>query len=124
MESGEFARWLDRYGAAWKQGDADAVQELFTADATYHEVPFDEPMVGVDAIRRYWTEGAGQSQRDVDFGHDVLSFDDEVGIARWKASFVRVPSGSEVHLDGILVADFDSSQRCTRFREWWHREES
>ena len=27
---------------------------LFTADAAYHETPFDPPMTGSDAIRRYW----------------------------------------------------------------------
>ena len=39
--------------------------KLFTVDGTYHEMPFDEPMFGADAIRQYWTEGAKDSQESI-----------------------------------------------------------
>jgi uncharacterized protein len=116
--------WLLAYGRAWETGDPDAAVALFASDAAYYEVPFDEPMVGSEAIRRYWSEGAGQTQKDVRFEFRILSTAGRTGIAKWQASFERVPSGVKVGLDGILTAELDQSGRCRVFREWWHRVES
>lgn len=112
---------MKAYGHAWEAGDPDTVATLFTADATYYETPFDEPMVGSEAIRRYWSEGAGQAQKNVRFSFTILSTVGHTAISRWWASFERIPSGVQVELDGILVAEFDHSARCRVFREWWHR---
>ena len=46
MTEAEFAAWLDGYKAAWEDGDPAAVGELFTAEATYRETPFVEPLKG------------------------------------------------------------------------------
>ena len=116
-----FEVWMQAYGRAWEAGDPDAVTALFSADAAYHETPFDEPMTGSEAIRRYWSEGADQAQRNVRFGFVVLGVSAETGLAHWWASFERVPSGVQVELDGVLQAEFDGAGRCRRFREWWHR---
>ncbi len=34
---------------------ANAAGAPFTADASYHEIPFDEPMQGRAAIEAYWS---------------------------------------------------------------------
>lgn len=119
-----FEAWLNSYGTAWQKGDARAAIELFADGAAYHETPFDEPMLGKEAIYKYWSEGAGESQRDIRFAFDVVTVKENRGFARWHASFVRVRSGAHVELDGILSADFDDDGKCLVFREWWHRKES
>lgn len=116
--------WVQACGRAWEAGDPDAVTALFTADAACHETPSAEPMMGSEAIHRYWSEGADQTQRNIRFGLVVLAVSGETGVARWWASFERVPSGAWVELDGVLEAEFDRSERCRRFREWWHRRET
>ncbi len=120
----EFKEWLDSYGAAWQDGDAQAAIDLFTDDAEYYETPFDDPMVGRDAIQRYWSEGAGESQKDVRFLHETMTVVGAKGLARWQATFVRIPSGNHVVLDGFLMAEFDGEAKCSVFREWWHRRET
>ena len=119
----DFQRWLERYGRAWIEGDPDAVVELFSADAAYHETPFDDPMLGIEAIHRYWTAGAKEGQEEVTFAATPISMNQATGFARWRATFRRVPSGSFVELDGVLSARFDAAMRCVEFREWWHRRE-
>ena len=42
--------WLDRYVAAWKSYDPAAIGDLFAEDAEYRYHPWDEPVVGRDAI--------------------------------------------------------------------------
>jgi len=123
MDERRFKRWLEAYREAWEQGKPDAVVKLFADGAHYHETPFDEPMVGADAIRRYWEEGAEQGQRDVEFSYEIAAVTKRTGFAYWNATFVRVPSGRAVELDGFLRADFDADDHCTVFREWWHRRE-
>ncbi len=45
------------------------------------------------------------------------------GLAQWQATFVRIPFGNHVELDGFLMAEFDGAGMCSVFREWWHRRE-
>jgi hypothetical protein len=119
----EFEKWLDAYGAAWQSGDAKAAIKLFSDEAEYYETPFDVPMVGCEAIYRYWDAGAGESQKDVLFSYQALAIVENKGLALWQASFVRIPSGNQVELDGFLAAEFDDIGKCSVFREWWHRRE-
>jgi hypothetical protein len=120
----EFENWLDAYFSAWQAGDADAAVELFSDDAQYHETPFDGLMVGREAIHRYWHEGAGEAQKDVHYSYSALAIVENSGLARWQASFARVPSGRYVELDGFLMAEFSTAKHCSVFREWWHRRET
>lgn len=119
----EFEKWLDAYGAVWEAGDAQTAIELFTDDAEYYETPFDDPMIGRDAIQQYWSEGAGESQKEVRFLYEAVAVVEGRGFAKWEATFVRIPSGIHVELDGFLMAEFDGAGKCSVFREWWHRRE-
>ena len=119
----EFSHWLQEYGRAWQTGDPVAAARLFSEEARYEETPFDPPMVGREAISRYWDEGANRAQRDVRFDYQILAVRGKTGIAAWQASFIRIPSGIHVALDGVLTAEFSEAGVCVRFREWWHRHE-
>jgi len=119
----KFESWLNEYGRAWETGNPTLAVQLFSADALYHEVPFDEPMLGQEAIRKYWEEGA-DTQTDIHFAYTILAITEETGIAHWKASFTRLPSRNHVKLDGILTAQLNERGECMAFREWWHRQET
>lgn len=120
--------WLARYGDVWRTGDAEAVTALFAEDAIYHEDPFERPMQGRDAIRRYWQEGASDAQEDVSFRHTVWAAARDQCFAHWQASFTRVRDGSRVRLDGVFRLQFrrgdDGTVLCTSLQEWWHRREA
>ncbi|HSG86489.1 MAG TPA: nuclear transport factor 2 family protein [Candidatus Limnocylindrales bacterium] len=115
-----FEAWLDAYGRASAEDDPDASAALFSADARYHESPFDPPIVGRQAIRRYW-EGGARRLADKRSTHEILAVGDDVGIARWRASFTVVRTGERVALDCLFVARFGEDGTCVEFREWWHR---
>jgi ketosteroid isomerase-like protein len=123
VELADLDRWLDKYGRAWERGDAEASIGLYSEDVRYYETPFDAPEIGHESVRRYCLEAAG-AQRDVRFSHEAYSMEGDTGIARWRASFVRVPSGMHVELDGIFVLRFDGDGKCRELREWWHRAET
>lgn len=122
MDTTRFERWLADMRHAWESRDPDAAARLFTDDALYHETPFDEPARGRTAIREYWAQ-VPRSQDQVRFRSHVLAVVGDLGMAHWQASFLRIPSGVAVELDGVLLARFNAAELCTEFREWWHRRE-
>lgn len=114
-----FAQWLDEYGGASRRNDPAASAALFTDDAHYYESPFDEPLVGRDAIHRYWAQGA-TTLTDKESTYEILAVVGDRGIANWCASFTRTATGTRSTLDCLFVADFDDNGRCREFHEWWH----
>ena len=114
-----FEAWLARYGAAWETRDADAAAALFTADATYHEMPFDAPISGLDGIRDYWARVTAD-QREIHFNARPIVVSGNTGVAEWTANFRLESSGATIELNGVFVLEFDATGRCTSLREWWH----
>ncbi|MEP3636729.1 MAG: nuclear transport factor 2 family protein [Paracoccaceae bacterium] len=126
MEKREIQQWLDQYGDAWIKGNPEQIIPLFTKTASYRETPFDQAMVGQDAIRRYWQGGAADAQENVEFSSEVWAVDGDTAVAGWQAKFTRKPSGIKVELDGTFRLTFSLvSDRllCESLEEWWHRRE-
>lgn len=114
-----FDAWLQEYGRAIRDNDAQASAELFAQNAEYHETPFDEPMIGRNAIRKYWEAGA-QTLKDKESTYEILTVKDNVGIARWQSNFTDITSGKRLALDCVFLVTFDDNGLCKVFREWWH----
>ena len=60
--------WLDRYVAAWKSYDREDIAALFAPTVQYRYHPYDEAIVGVDAVVDSWlgeggTDGAVDARR-------------------------------------------------------------
>lgn len=114
-----FTQWLESYGKASQENDARASAELFTSDARYYERPFDEPMIGREAIYQYWFEGA-QALKDKRSIYEIYSVKDRLGIARWRSQFTVIQTGIPMALDCLFLVSFDEDGLCSEFREWWH----
>src|SRR5215212_7277250 len=72
LTSAALEAWLESYGAAWEARDAKAAGRLFTTDARYHEMPFDEPKKGRAGIEEYWRTVTAD-QRDVKFASKIIA---------------------------------------------------
>lgn len=117
-----FNAWLEMYGKASAENDSQASAVLFAPNAKYYETPFDEPMVGRNAIYKYWRLGA-QSFKDKESSYEILSVKDNLGIARWQSRFTDIKSGRRFALDCLFLVEFDQNDKCRLFREWWHLRE-
>jgi ketosteroid isomerase-like protein len=124
MTRDELDQWFTAYGRAWETGNPDAAASLFSEKAQYLETPFSPAMTGREAIRTYWRNGVEGSQREVHFSYEILAVTESGGIARWRADFLRIPSGKRVELDGVAQVEMAEDHLCERFHEWWHRRES
>ena len=83
--------WLARYEQAWEQRDPAQAAALFTADAPYHETPFDPPKAGRAGIRDYWATVTAD-QRNVDFESEIVAVNGQTGVARWSARLTSAAS--------------------------------
>jgi ketosteroid isomerase-like protein len=110
--------WLAAYGAAWEARDGDAAAALFADDAEYCWGPFEDALVGGDAIRERWN-AATAAHRDVRFSADVLGRDRDRVFVHWSVAVNRVDDASPTELDGAFVLDFAPDGRCSRLQEWW-----
>jgi ketosteroid isomerase-like protein len=112
--------WIEAYGRAWRERDADAAAALFTDEAVYRSHPLREPHRGTQAIHDYWS-GATRSQADLElrFGTPIVSGDRAA--VEWWATMLS--DGEEVTLPGILYLRFADDGRCEELREAWHAEE-
>lgn len=121
MNYESFKSWLEAYGRAWENRNPLAAATLFTDDAVYYWGPFDEPLRGRSGISRRWSEATSRQER-ISFTYEILTVTEKMGINRWWASFLRIPS-KKVELDGIFLVSLDEKNLCTEFREWWNARE-
>jgi len=113
------ARIFETYKRAWETRDADLVLTIFTEDAVYHENPFDRPMTGHPAIRRYWKR-ATRNQRKIEFHWSPVCSAGDLHVVDWKASYVLADGSGPAELRGGMIVEL-RGERIARFREYWHR---
>lgn len=119
LDNAALETWLRKYGAAWESRDPAAAGLLFTADAGYHEMPFDPVKQGRAAIQDYW-KTVTADQRDIKVETKVIAVNGNTGVAQWKATFKLQSTGATIALDGVFILEFAESGECKSLREWWH----
>ena len=109
---------LERYGKAWVNQDPEAILELFTADATYHEWAFDKPYTGHEEIRGYWQEKVVEEQSDIEF--EVINFyvDGNTLIAEWDARFYTRSEAIKNHMLEVAIMEIEGG-KIKSLREYW-----
>ena len=113
-------RWLDAYVDAWRTYDAEAIGDLFSTDVAYRYQPYEDPVVGRDAVVADWlrepdepgTWAAHYEPFAVDGPHAV-----SVGTSEYFTS-----DGSlENHYDNVFLLRFDGDGRVAEFTEYWRK---
>jgi ketosteroid isomerase-like protein len=111
---------LDAFARGWSKAQPDLILQVFNTDATFLETPFAEPLVGSEAIRKYWSEVPyNQSEITVTTGEVFL-----VGpwfASEFKTVFRRRRTGEWVVARGALFCETDGV-RITEMRMYWHRQ--
>ncbi len=109
------SQWLAGYEAAWRTPGTAGLRRLFTGDATYLQSPYEQPVTGLEAIKRMW-----DAERQ---GHDeVFSLETEIVAVDGPMAVVR----AEVRYGGPLRQEYrdlwvirlDDDGRCSWFEEW------
>jgi hypothetical protein len=110
---GDVQGWLDRYVAAWQSYDRGAIGELFSEDASYRYHPYDEPVVGREAIVESWFEEP-DAPGSFEARYEPYAVDGDRAVAVGTSSYA-----SGAIYDNVYLLRFDADGRCAEFTEWF-----
>lgn len=121
--------WLDRYVAAWLSYDPDDVAALFSEDIAYRYHPYDEPIVGREAVVAAWLAEDGQdgsSSRDAPGTYEAryspIAIDGDTVVATGSSRYRDDADGPVVRIyENCFILRFDGNGRCREFTEYYIR---
>ncbi len=127
MNRADAQAWLDRYVAAWLSYDADDIAALFTDDIAYRYHPYDDPVVGRDAVVASWlgeADSDGGSTRDApgtyEAAYQPVAVDRDVVVATGNSTYRDRPDGPVVRVyHNCYLMRFDDDGRCREFTEYF-----
>lgn len=129
MDSESAQEWLDRYIDAWLSYDAAAVAALFSEDIAYRYHPYDDPIVGRDAVVASWlgeSTSNDASSRDAPGTYEAeyspVAIDGDTVVATGTSRYREAPDGPVVRIyENCFVMRFDGDGRCREFTEYYLR---
>lgn len=104
--------WVKGYEQAWRDGDVNAVDRLFTEDARYRRSPYEKSEVGHAAIRAFWLEDDGQP---FTMSADPVAVEDRNAVVRVEVHYGE-PANQEYR--DLWVLRFADDGRVEDFEEW------
>ena len=107
--------WVERYERAWRTTGTAEIPALFTADASYLHSPYEEPLVGVDAIARMWEEDRDGANEIFTLTTEVVAVDDRTAVVRAEVRYGK-PIRQEYR--DLWIVRLESDGRCSWFEEW------
>ncbi|MFG1813474.1 nuclear transport factor 2 family protein [Kribbella sp. NPDC049174] len=121
--------WLDRYVEAWMSYDPGDISSLFSENVAYRYHPYDEPIVGRDAVVASWLGESGSadaSTRDApgtyDADYSPVAVDADTVVAAGTSRYRDAPDGPIVRtFNNCFIIRFDSEGRCREFTEYYVR---
>ena len=120
MDTRELGRSLiDTFGEGWSRGNVDRIMSVFRDDAVFIETPFSDPLVGAEAVRRYWLE-VPLHQSDITFTSGEIFAAGPWFSTEFKCVFQRKRTGEWVDARGAIFCDTDGD-KVTEMRMYWHR---
>ena len=122
--------WLDRYVRAWLTYEPGQIGELFSDDVEYRYHPYDDPIVGRDAVVASWlgdTSEAGASSRDepgtFEASYAPVAVEGDVAVATGTSSYRDEPRSLFTKVfHNCFVIGFDADGRCRAFTEFYMRQ--
>ena len=109
------SRWLAGYEAAWRAPGTGSLTEIFAADASYRQGPYEKPVVGLDAIGRMWDEERAGPDEVFTLNTEILAVDGSTAVVR---ADVRYGDPVRQEYRDLWVMRLGEDGRCSRFEEW------
>lgn len=109
------AKWVADYEAKWRAPGTSGLAEIFTDAAAYLRSPYEEPVAGLDAIRRMWEEDRAGPDEVFTLATDILAVDGATAVVRAE---VRYGDPPRQEYRDLWVIRLDGDGRCSWFEEW------
>ena len=106
-----------RLKTATERRDVDLAVALFREDAEYRPDPFDEALVGANAIRGVWNEAVA-SRANAELDAEQVWVSGQTVLARWHGAYTRRSDAQRVRQRGFMTLELDDAGLIGRLREW------
>ena len=114
-DRGMVSRWLASYEAAWRAPGTLRLAGIFTDDASYRHSPYEQPVVGLEAIRRMWDTDRDGPDEVFTLATDILAVDGPAAVVRAE---VRYGDPLRQEYRDLWVMRLSDDARCSWFEEW------
>lgn len=115
--------WLNRYVAAWKSYNPAGIGALFAENAVYYYHPFDEPVVGREAIVQWWLEEP-DAPGTYDATYRPIMIDGRRAVTNGRSRYYDADGTIlRAEFDNIFILTFNDAGECSEFREWYMQNE-
>ena len=105
--------WVDDYVRAWRTGLAKDIKALFTAEAEYHEWPYETQWIGRDEIIAGWQGRQDWQSGGWEFEWSLLMINGDT------AAISGIGRYNELgRFANLWTLTFAPAGRCTVFRMW------
>jgi ketosteroid isomerase-like protein len=107
--------WLVAYEAAWRNPDTSVLAEMFTADASYLQAPYAQPVTGLAAIRQMWDAQRAGPDEVFSLAAEVVAVDGDTAVVH-----AEVHYGDPVEQEwrDLWVLHLGADGKCSYFEEW------
>ena len=109
------SQWLALYEAAWRAPGTQGLAGIFTEDATYRQSPYQEPVLGLAAIRQMWDEERDGPGEVFTLATDILAVDGSIAVVRAE---VRYGDPLRQEYRDLWIIHLGDDGRCNWFEEW------
>lgn len=114
----QFQKWLELLKKAWESKNPELAQELCADKFIWFETPFQKPITTNKELLDEWK--SIENHKDVVMSYEILSYDNNIGIAKWSAAFKRLPDKRDAELAGIYLVKLNAEGKCTEFHQWYN----
>jgi len=107
--------WVAVYEDAWRAPGTAGLAEIFTDDAVYLHTPDEEPVAGLDAIRRMRDADRDSPDEVFTLATSILAVDGDTAVVRAE---VRYGDPLRQEYRDLWILRIDDHGRCCWFEEW------
>jgi ketosteroid isomerase-like protein len=108
-------QWIAGYETAWRAPGTEALTTLFTTEAVYLQSPYEQPVTGLDAIKRMWEAEREGPDEVFTLATDIVAVDGSTAVVRAEVVYGDPPR--QEYRD-LWVIRFAGDGRATWFEEW------
>ena len=115
MDRAQVTNWVTAYERAWRTAGTETLAAIFTADASYWQGPYHQPVIGLADIARMWEDERDGPDEVFQMDSDIVAIDGDTAVVR-----VEVRYGDPIVREyrDIWIIEFAEDGRCQLFEEW------